>query len=66
VGIAPLALKGIKGTLCAQFDVRAWAAVARTHLNVPDPRVSGRARASLFGRDRMASRVFQAYVDLAT
>jgi teichuronic acid biosynthesis glycosyltransferase TuaC len=66
VGIAPLALNGIEGTLCAQFDVRAWAAVARTHLNVPDPRVSGRARASLFGRDRMASRVFQAYVDLAT
>ena len=30
-----------------------------------NPRVSGRARSSLFGRDRMAQRVFQAYVELA-
>jgi teichuronic acid biosynthesis glycosyltransferase TuaC len=65
VGIAPLALSGVEGTLCAQFDVGAWAALARTHLDAPDARVSGRDRASLFGRDRMASRVFQTYVDLA-
>jgi glycosyltransferase involved in cell wall biosynthesis len=65
VGIAPLALSGVEGTLCAQFDVGAWAALARAHLDAPDARVSGRDRASLFGRDRMASRVFQTYVDLA-
>ncbi|HEX6712621.1 MAG TPA: glycosyltransferase [Thermoleophilaceae bacterium] len=65
VGIAPLALNGIDGTLCAPFDTATWAPLARAHLEAPDPRVSGRARASLFGRDRMAFRVFQAYVDLA-
>ena len=65
VGIAPLALAGIEGTLCAPFDTAAWADLARRHLDAPDPRVSGRPRASLFGRDRMACRVFQAYVDVA-
>jgi glycosyltransferase involved in cell wall biosynthesis len=65
VGIAPLALSGVDGTLCAPFDSRTWSALARAHLDVPDPRVSGRARASLFGRDRMAFRVFQVYVDLS-
>jgi teichuronic acid biosynthesis glycosyltransferase TuaC len=65
VGIAPLALTGIDGTLCAPFDTATWARVARGHLDESDPRVSGRARASLFERDRMAARVFQTYVDLA-
>lgn len=65
VGIAPLALTGIDGTLCAPFDTVAWAQLARKHLKTGDPRVSGRARASLFGRDRMARRVFQAYVDVS-
>jgi teichuronic acid biosynthesis glycosyltransferase TuaC len=66
VGIARLALTGIKGTLCAPFHPQQWAGVVQEHLSAPDPRVSGRARASLFGRDRMARRVFQAYVDLTT
>jgi teichuronic acid biosynthesis glycosyltransferase TuaC len=65
VGIAPLALAGIDGTLCAPYDTPTWAALAGKHLDLPDPRVSGRARASLFERDRMARRVFKAYVDLA-
>jgi glycosyltransferase involved in cell wall biosynthesis len=64
VGIAPLVLSGVDGTLCAPFDAPQWAALARTHLDAADPRVSGRARAALFGRDRMARRVFQAYGDL--
>ena len=64
VGIARLALTGIDGTLCAPFDTASWAEIARKHLETGDARVSGRERASLFGRDRMASRVFQAYVDL--
>ncbi|MFL5840895.1 MAG: glycosyltransferase [Thermoleophilaceae bacterium] len=66
VGIAPLALAGIAGALCAPFEVARWRAVAERHLGDADPRVSGRARASLFGRDRMAFRVFQAYGDLVT
>ena len=64
VGIAPLALSGIEGTLCAPFDTAVWSAKAREHLDKGDSRVSGRIRASLYCRDRMAVRVFQAYVDL--
>jgi teichuronic acid biosynthesis glycosyltransferase TuaC len=64
VGIAPLALTGIDGTLCAPFDTAKWAQLASAHLDQSDPRVSGRARAALFERDRMARRVFKAYGDL--
>jgi teichuronic acid biosynthesis glycosyltransferase TuaC len=64
VGIAPLALSGIEGTLCAPFDTQRWAALARRHLDHPDPRVAGRARAALFGRDRMAERVLRVYGEL--
>ena len=65
VGIAPLALAGIEGTLCAPYDTATWAELAQKHLEMPDPRVSGRPRAALFERDRMARRVFKAYVDIA-
>lgn len=64
-GIAPLALAGIAGTLCAPFEAKRWRDAATPHLEAPDPRVEGRARARLFDRDRMAQRVFQAYRDLA-
>ena len=65
VGIAPLALAGIEGSLCADFAQAAWSTLAGAHLEHPDPRVQGRTRAALFGRDRMASRVFQTYRELA-
>ena len=64
VGIHPLALTGVEGALCAPFDVRAWAAVVGPQLDAAEPRVNGRPRALLFGRDRMALRVFQTYVEL--
>jgi glycosyltransferase involved in cell wall biosynthesis len=64
VGIARLALAGIEGTLCAPFDTATWADFAGKHLASADPRVSGRTRAALYSRDRMARRVFQTYVDL--
>ena len=64
VGVAPLVLAGIEGTLCSPFAQAAWSSLAGAHLENPDPRVSGRARATLFERDRMARRVFQAYGDL--
>jgi len=65
VGIAPLALSGIPGTLCDDFDVQRWLDVLRPHLEAPDPRITGRARASTFGSDRMAERVARAYRALA-
>jgi teichuronic acid biosynthesis glycosyltransferase TuaC len=64
VGIAPLALAGIDGTLCAPFDGERWAEAVRPHVADRDPRVEGRARAELFDRNRMAERVFEAYREL--
>jgi teichuronic acid biosynthesis glycosyltransferase TuaC len=61
VGIAPYALRGIEGCLCAPFDVSAWAAVARPHLGAADPRVSGAARAATLSAAAMAERVIEAY-----
>lgn len=61
VGIHPLALRGIEGSLCADFDVATWAAAARPHLEADDPRVRGRAQAQLFSADRMAARVVAAW-----
>lgn len=64
VGIAPVALRGIAGTLCAEFDRDRWAHAALGPLEDPDPRVRGRARAGVFDRRRMAARVERAYADL--
>jgi teichuronic acid biosynthesis glycosyltransferase TuaC len=64
VGIAPLALKGIDGTLCAPYDLERWTKAAARHLETADPRIEGRRRAALFDRNRMAQRVFHAYAEL--
>jgi glycosyltransferase involved in cell wall biosynthesis len=64
VGIAPVALSGVDGTLCAPYDRDAWLAALQPHLESPDPRVDGRRRAALFDRNRMAERVFHAYAEL--
>ena len=61
VGIAPYALGGIEGCLCAPFDATAWAAVARRHLGAPDPRVAGAERAATLSAAAMAERVIEAY-----
>jgi teichuronic acid biosynthesis glycosyltransferase TuaC len=65
VGIAPLALRDVAGTLCAPYERTAWLATVTPHLDAPDPRVEGRRRAALFERRRMAERVFAAYRDTA-
>jgi glycosyltransferase involved in cell wall biosynthesis len=61
VGIAPYALDGIAGCLSAPFEVEAWAAVVRPHLEAADPRVAGAARARTLSAARMAERVIEAY-----
>jgi teichuronic acid biosynthesis glycosyltransferase TuaC len=61
VGIAPYALRGIEGCLCAPFDVDTWSAVARRHLDAPDPRVAGAGRAGALSAAAMAERVIEAY-----
>jgi glycosyltransferase involved in cell wall biosynthesis len=65
VGIHPLALEGIAGSLCAPYDRERWRAALAPHLADPDPRVAGRDRASLFSADRMADRVVAAWRALA-
>jgi glycosyltransferase involved in cell wall biosynthesis len=64
VGIAPYALAGIDGCLCAPFDLGTWAALARAHLDAADPRVEGAARAATLSAGRMAERVLAAYREL--
>ena len=45
VGIHPVALHGIDGAYCAEWDRDAWREALRPHLQAADPRVDGRARA---------------------
>jgi teichuronic acid biosynthesis glycosyltransferase TuaC len=61
VGIAPEALAGLSGTLCAPFDLDIWRAALAPLLAASDPRVDGRARAELYSSDRMARRVLEAW-----
>jgi teichuronic acid biosynthesis glycosyltransferase TuaC len=61
VGIAPYALGGVDGCLCAPFDVSTWAAAARRHLEAADPRVVGAARAATLSASAMAERAIEAY-----
>jgi glycosyltransferase involved in cell wall biosynthesis len=64
VGVAPLALAGVAGTLCAPWDAEGWRAALAGPLSDPDPRVEGRARAALFSSRRMAERVAAAWSEL--
>ncbi|HEX5713059.1 MAG TPA: glycosyltransferase [Solirubrobacterales bacterium] len=64
VGIAPYALGGISGCLCAPYETAAWATAARPHLEAPDPRVTGAARAATLSAGRMAERVIEVYRDI--
>jgi len=61
VGIAPYALGGIDGCLSADFSVADWEPTARRHLETPDPRVKGAARAAGLSAAAMAERVIEAY-----
>ena len=61
VGIHPVALDGIEGAFCEEWDAGRWRAALEPVLAAPDPRVDGRARAQLFSADRMADRVVEAW-----
>jgi len=64
VGIHPVALAGIEGSLCAPWDPEVWRAALAPHLTAADPRVDGRGSAQRFSADRMAARVVQAWREL--
>jgi len=61
VGVAPEALAGVAGTLCAPFDLATWRAALAPHLGAADPRIDGRARAEPWSSDVMALRVLEAW-----
>lgn len=61
VGIAREVLPGLEGTLCAPFDVEAWAAHLRRLLEDADPRCAGRATALTQSTDTMARRLLGLY-----
>lgn len=61
VGVHPLVLEGLAGTLCASFDEQRWRAALAPHVSARDPRVAGRERARLFSAERMAERVAVAW-----
>ena len=64
VGVAPFAVDGVDGALCAPFELDAWSEVAKPALSAADPRVDGARRAAAFGAPRMAARVVEAYREL--
>jgi glycosyltransferase involved in cell wall biosynthesis len=61
VGIAPEALAGVPGTLCAPYDRERWAQALIPHLQSEDPRIEGRGVAEPFSTDRMAAALLAAW-----
>jgi len=61
VGIAPYALGGLGGTLCAPFELETWSGAAAPLLDSADPRVRGRPRGVALSAERMAERTVVAY-----
>ena len=63
VGIAPFALAGVDGALCAPFELDAWAAAARPTSTPPTRASRAPARAASLSAARMAERTIEAYRD---
>ncbi len=63
-GIAPAALAGVGGALCAPFALDAWAAALAPHLSAADPRVAGREHAEPYSAATMAARVAAAWAGI--
>lgn len=66
VGIAPLLLRGLVGAHCGAFSVDDWRRAIAPHLaDAADAPFSGRSRAALVERDRMAMRTALVYSAVA-
>lgn len=61
VGIAPQALEGIDGALCAPFDARRWRTALGAVLSQSDPRVPGQSAAARYSARLMAERVLDVW-----
>jgi teichuronic acid biosynthesis glycosyltransferase TuaC len=64
VGAHAVALAGIEGSACLEWNRDRWREAIAPHLEVPDPRVDGRPAAERFSADRMAARVVAAWREL--
>jgi teichuronic acid biosynthesis glycosyltransferase TuaC len=60
-GVAPTALDGVAGTLCAPFSLKTWKHTLAGVLTQPDPRVGGRVHAERFSAGAMAEAVARAW-----
>jgi teichuronic acid biosynthesis glycosyltransferase TuaC len=60
-GVAPEALAGIEGTLCAPFSLDRWRPALAAVLTDPDPRVAGRASAERYSSTVLAERLATAW-----
>jgi glycosyltransferase involved in cell wall biosynthesis len=61
VGVAPYALGGVPGSLCAPFALATWRVAAEPLLDASDPRVKGIERAATLSAARTAERTIEAY-----
>jgi len=65
VGVAPQALSGVDGALCAPFDIAVWRAALAPHLRDADPRLAdGRAHTEQYSSDTCARAVLKAWTEL--
>src|ERR1700722_14136609 len=65
VGVAPEALQGVAGALCAPFDEGVWCAALQAQLCADDPRLpDGRAHAEPYSSDTCAQKVFETWTEL--
>jgi len=64
VGIAPFALRGVAGTLCAPFDLGVWGDMASSQLKTPEERVAAPDRVLALSAGAMAARVVKAYEEI--
>lgn len=64
VGIAPYALDGVAGALCAPYELGTWRDAAAPHLDGSGPSVSARDRVSALSAGSMAARVVAAYGEI--
>ena len=65
VGVAPEALQGVDGALCAPFDGLIWRSALAAVLNRSDPRISGREAAERYSARQTAVRVLEAWKKLS-
>lgn len=63
-GIAPVAIEGIEGAYCLEWDLASWHNALVSILDDPDPRVNGRHVAERYSTDAMAARVVAVYRDI--